>query len=156
MNRPDKCLLYVLFLWQLPEVVPEEKTIACPLEVSRDCSQHIYRLGNQVLLCVGGRSEDDVACNRKKEGCHGIMGEGALSTCGGQSSQCPGPSMQLDVFNIQEEVCLRVFVGQKGHVGEPRVSWVGTNQLGKQGNGFVPGKLAKGERGSIEKEAHVP
>ncbi len=53
----------------------EKKAVVCPFELPGNCSEYANGFGNQVLFCVGGGGEDDVACEGKKESCHGGMAE---------------------------------------------------------------------------------
>jgi len=95
-----------------------------PCEMGTDCTHHTDGFCQQILLLAGRRRENHVIGKRQDKVQAAGLPHRARGTQCSQLAEGLGPSMELDVVDIQEEVCVGVLMREGRDVAKPLVVYV--------------------------------
>ena len=140
---------------ELAEVVSQDEGVVGPGQAPGDSAHHTHGLGDEVLLCVGGRREDDMIGHGQEEAEAAGLPQQALRTEHAQPAEGPGPTVALEVQHILEEVCLWVAVLEVREVAE---AWVGVSvrphKGGEEAHSLAPRWVLLGAQALLHRGNH--
>ena len=145
----------------------QDEGIVAPGQAVRDGTYHVHCLRQKIHLRVGGGGEDDVIGQGEEEA-EAVCLPHPPSTSPspspslslllrwlraslGKPPEGSRPTMQLDVVDVEEEICFGIAMAEACEVAEFWVLGVGSDEGGEEVRGLTPGEVLFGSQALLHR-----